>query len=208
MKIYLASGSPRRKELLGWMGLKFEVIEHEVDEKSVKSRSLKDLAGELALRKADSVVKKIKTGLVIGSDLIVDFKGKQLGKPKDLKEAKKTLKILRNKTHMIYCGVAVLNKKTDEIVMSVAETKVKMKDYSDEIIEKYVNNYKVLDKGGSYAIQDKIKGFGSLVKSFEGGITTIIGLPLDYLENLLIEFGIKPKKNWEKECKLETGYEY
>jgi len=208
MKIYLASGSPRRKELLGWMGLKFEVIEHEVDEKSVKSRSLKDLAGELALRKADSVVKKIKTGLVIGSDLIVDFKGKQLGKPKDLKEAKKTLKILRNKTHMIYCGVAVLNKKTDEIVMSVAETKVKMKDYSDEIIEKYVNNYKVLDKGGSYAIQDKIKGFGSLVKSFEGGITTIIGLPLDYLENLLIEFGIKPKKNWEKKCKLETGYEY
>jgi len=208
MKIYLASGSPRRKELLGWMGLKFEVIEHEVDEKSVKSRSLKDLAGELALRKADSVVKKIKTGLVIGSDLIVDFKGKQLGKPKDLKEAKKTLKILRNKTHMIYCGVAVLNKKTDEIVMSVAETKVKMKDYSDEIIEKYVNNYKVLDKGGSYAIQDKIKGFGSLVKSFEGGITTIIGLPLDYLENLLIEFGIKPKKNWGKKCKLETGYEY
>jgi len=101
-----------------------------------------------------------------------------------------------------------VNKKTDEAVMSVAETKVKMKNYSDEIIEQYVNNYEVLDKGGSYAIQDKIKGFGSLVKGFDGGITTIIGFPLDYLENLLAEFGVKSEKNWKKKCKLETGYEY
>jgi len=208
MKIILASESPRRKQLLAWMGLKFEAIEHEVDEKSVKARSLKDLAGELALKKVYSVIDKVGSGLIIGSDLIVDFKGKQLGKPKDLKEARKTLKMLRDKTHMIYCGVAVVNKKTDEAVMSVAETKVKMKNYSDEIIEQYVNNYEVLDKGGSYAIQDKIKGFGSLVKGFDGGITTIIGFPLDYLENLLAEFGVKSEKNWKKKCKLETGYEY
>jgi len=105
MKIILASESPRRKQLLAWMGLKFEAIEHEVDEKSVKARSLKDLAGELALKKVYSVIDKVGSGLIIGSDLIVDFKGKQLGKPKDLKEARKTLKMLRDKTHMIYCGV-------------------------------------------------------------------------------------------------------
>ena len=108
---------------------------------------------------------------------------------------------------MIYCGVAVVRVETGKIVMSVAETKVKMKSYSDKVINKYVNNYEVLDKGGSYAIQGKIEGYGSLVERFEGGITTVIGLPLDYLENLLKEFKIKPKKDWRKKCKLETGYE-
>ena len=92
--------------------------------------------------------------------------------------------------------------------MSIARARVKMKNYGDEIIEKYVRDFSVLDKGGSYAIQNKIDGFGSLVESFKGGMTTIIGLPLNYLETLLKEFGVKVKKDWRKMCKKEIGYEY
>ncbi len=209
MKIYLASGSPRRKRLIKWMGIEVENKDHRVDEEKVKIEDPKDLVGELSLLKAYSVIKDIKEeALIIGSDLLVFLKGKKLGKPKDLKEAKEMLRDLRGKTHSVFCGVAVVSTKTGKSVMSVAETKVKMKDYSDKIIEKYVNNYKVLDKGGSYAIQYKIEGYGSLVEKFDGNITTIIGLPLEHLENLLKEFGVKPKKDWKKVVKKETGYEY
>jgi len=73
---------------------------------------------------------------------------------------------------------------------------------------KDINKFNVLDKGGGYAIQFLLSGYGGLVDSFKGGITTIIGLPLEYLENLLSEFGVKSKKNWRKQCKIKTGYEY
>lgn len=210
MKIYLASSSPRRKRLLKWFGLDFKVVSHGFDESLVKTKEAEALVGELALRKAASALRKIKTddGLVIGSDLVVSLGKKIMGKPKDLKEAREMLRKLRAKEHKICCGIAVVEGKTGKAVMSVAVTKVKMKDYGDEVIREYVKKFEVLDKGGSYAVQDEIKGFGSLVERFEGGITTIIGLPLDYLENLLKEFGVKPRKDWRKICKQETGYEY
>lgn len=208
MKIYLASGSPRRKELLSWLGLPFKTVGHGFDEGSVRMDSLKELAGELALRKACAAAEEVKSGLVIGADLIVDLEGRQLGKPKDLKEAKKMLRDLRDKTHRIYTGLAVIKTEPDESVMSVAEAKVKMKNYSDEIIERYIKEFEVLDKGGSYSIKYQLPGYGSLIKKHEGALTTILGLPLHYLETLLLEFEVKPKKDWQKKCKVETGYEY
>lgn len=208
MRLILASGSPRRKRLLGWLGLDFKVVDHGYDEGLVKTNDPRDLVGELALRKAYAVKKEIGKGLIIGSDLVVSLGKEVMGKPKDKQAAKEMLGKLKGRFHKIYCGIAVVEAKTGKVVMSVAVTKVKMKNYSEEIIDKYVNNYEVLDKGGAYAIQDEIKGFGSLVERFEGGITTIIGLPLDYLEILLKEFGVKPKKDWRKICKRETGYEF
>ena len=65
----------------------------------------------------------------------------------------------------------------------------------------------MLDRGGAYGVQDEVPDFGSLVEQFEGDITTVIGLPLVYLENLLAEFKVKPKKDWHKQCKMETGYD-
>jgi len=83
-----------------------------------------------------------------------------------------------------------------------------MKKYDDKIIEAYIKKFHVLDKGGAYAIQFELSGYGSLVKSFEGGITTIIGLPLDHLENLLKEFEVPVNPDWPEHCKIETGYEF
>ncbi len=202
MKIVLASGSPRRKHLLSMMGLEFKAVSHDADEASVTIDNPKDLVGQLAIDKATSVPGE----LVIGSDLVVTLKDKIMGKPKDLVEAREFLKLLSGKVHVVYCGVAVTDQK--KTLMSVAKSEVRMKNYSDEVIEQYIKRFEVLDKGGAYAIQFKLPGYGSLVESFKGGITTIIGLPLDYLENLLKEFGVKVKSDWRKQCKIETGYEY
>lgn len=202
MKIVLASDSPRRKHLLSMMGLEFKAVSHDTDETGVTADDPKDLVGQLAIDKATSV----PGDLVIGSDLVVALKEKIMGKPKDLVEAREFLKLLSGKIHVVYCGLAVTDQK--KTLMSVAESEVKMKNYNEKIIEQYIRRFEVLDKGGAYAIQFELPGYSSLVESFQGGITTIIGLPLDYLENLLKEFGVKPKANWQKQCKIETGYEY
>ena len=220
--LYLASGSPRRKRLLAWFGLDFEVVENDFDEESVEIVGAEKLVGELSLQKAYGGLEKIKGkgpasrrgatasrgGLVIGSDLVIEYKGKIYGKAKDLDDGRKTLKELRDKTHTCWCGVAVVDKESQEAVMSVSRTKVKMKNYPDEIIDEYVKKMPVTDRAGAYGVQDELKGYGSLVEKFDGGITTIIGLPMDHLENLLKEFGVKANKDWRKKCKQETGYEY
>lgn len=204
--LYLASESPRRIELLKWTGLEFEVIGHKVDESKVKAETGEDLVAELSMLKASYPAKDVK-GLVIGSDLTVEIEGKQFGKPKNKKQAKEMLAVLSGKTHSIFTGVAVVDTETKEGRMSVAKTRVKMKKYDENTIDKYVNIIPVTDRGGGYGIQDELEGFGSLVESFEGGITTIIGLPMHYLENLLKEFKVTNLKDWRKQCKLETGYE-
>lgn len=203
MKLVLASDSARRKHLLSWMGLEFEAISHKVDEETVKLNHVDPeiLVGQLAMDKATSVDGE----LVIGSDLVVNIGKKILGKPKDKREAKKFLKLLSGKKHIVWCGVCVTDK--EKTLLSVATSDVKMKNYDEKIIDEYIKKFEVLDKGGAYAIQFELPGYGSLVESFKGGITTIIGLPMEYLENLLKEFGVKPKKDWRQACKIETGYE-
>ena len=204
MKILLASDSPRRKHLLSWMGLDCQTVSHRVDETSRQGLTVKDLVGQLAVEKAVSVWQPGR--LVIGSDLTVSIGKTVMGKPRDLNQAKAYLKALSGRTHTVYCGVAIAGE--EKTLMSVAESQVKMKRYNQEIIDRYVKKFEVLDKGGGYAIQFELPGYGSLVESFKGGITTIIGLPLHYLENLLKEFGVKPRSAWRKRCKIETGYEY
>jgi septum formation protein len=203
MKIYLASGSPRRKELFGWLGLEFSVVDHGFDERQIKDSNPGRLVKRLALEKARAVK---KTGLVIGSDLVVVLGQEIIGKPRNLAEARKILRKLRAKEHQVKCGLCLRQGKREKLELDT--TRVWMKAYPDEIIEKYVKSFAVLDRGGSYGIQDELRGYGSLVDRFEGGITTIIGLPLLRLEKMLLEFGVKPKTNWREICLQETGYEY
>ena len=205
---YLASSSPRRIKLLKWFGLPFKTIEHGFDEESIKAKDSEDLVGRLALQKAHSVAANISgPALIIGSDLVASIDNYSWSKPASIKEAKFMLKTLAGRMHTIMCGVAVYDTKSQKAVMSVAKTRVWMKDYSDQVLEKYLKAVPVLDRGGAYGIQDEVPDFGSLVKRFDGDITTVIGLPLNYLENLLKEFGVKPKKDWHKQCKMETGYD-
>ena len=230
--LYLASGSPRRIELLKWTGLDFKTIGHTVDESKVKAKNGEDLVAELAMLKAGNprhspgkLGKEFSTNdihhstigkgqkknrekqLIIGSDLTVELEGRQIGKPKDKKQAKKMLRDLSGKKHSVWTGIAIVDSQSGEGRLSVCETKIKMKDYDDKVIDEYVKEFKVLDKGGAYSIRYLLKGYGSLVEKFEGSFTNVLGFPLEYLENLLKEFKVKPIKDWRKKCKLETGYE-
>ncbi|MDZ4229133.1 MAG: Maf family protein [Patescibacteria group bacterium] len=205
MQIILASDSPRRKQLLSWTGLEFKAVSHRVDEEEYRGDTAEDLVGQLAIAKATSI-EPLSGGIVIGSDLVVAKRDKFMSKPKDLNQAREYLRLLSGKTHSVFCGVAVASR--DKVLMSVASSWVGMKPYDDKIIEAYIKQFHVLDKGGAYAIQFELPGYGSLVKMFGGGITTIIGLPLEHLENLLKEFGVKVKADWTKQCKIETGYEF
>lgn len=181
---------------------KFKAVSHKVNEDEYQATTAEDLVGQLAIDKAASVDGEI----VIGSDLVVASEDMIVSKPKDLNQAREYLGKLSGKTHSVFCGVAVASK--DKVLMSVARSDVVMKKYNDKIIEEYIKKFHVLDKGGAYAIQFELPGYGSLVESFKGGITTIIGLPLDHLENLLKEFEVKPQADWSKQCKIETGYDY
>ncbi|PIP87818.1 septum formation protein Maf [Candidatus Beckwithbacteria bacterium CG22_combo_CG10-13_8_21_14_all_01_47_9] len=202
MNIILASDSPRRKQLLGLMVPEFKAVSHRVNEEDYQADTAEDLVGQLAIDKAVSV----EGVIVIGSDLVVATKEMIVSKPKDLDQAREYLQKLSGKQHSVYCGVCVASK--EKVLMSVARSDVIMKKYDDKIIEAYIKKFHVLDKGGAYAIQFELSGYGSLVKSFEGGITTIIGLPLDHLENLLKEFEVPVNPDWPEHCKIETGYEF
>lgn len=211
MKIILASGSPRRKQLLGLLVREFTAVSHQVNEEEYQGETAEDLVGQLAIAKAVSI-KPPRGGIVIGSDLIVAKRDKFMSKPKDLAQAREYLRLLSGKTHSVFCGVAVASK--DKVLMSVARSWVGMKKYDDKIIDAYIKKFHVLDKGGAYAIQFELPGYGRLVEMFGedetvgAGITTIIGLPLHHLENLLKEFGVAVNPDWPERCKIETGYEY
>jgi len=205
--LYLASGSPRRRHMLSWFGLPFKVMDHGIDESEYRGSDGKEMVKNLSMAKAVGGLKKTKKGLVIGSDLTVELAGKIYDKPKDLKEAKNMLLKLSGKTHAVYAGVAVVKAESGEGVMSVDEVKVKMKKFDAKIVSEYIDRFEVLDKGGGYSIQFELPEYGSLVEKLDGAMTTILGLPMHYLENLLKEFKVTNLKDWRKQCKLETGYE-
>ena len=202
MNIILASDSPRRKQLLSLLVPEFKAVSHQVNEADYQGTTAEDLVGQLAVAKATS----ISGDIVIGSDLVVAKRDKFMGKPKDLEQAREYLKLLSGKTHTVFCGVAVASK--DKVLMSVANSWVGMKKYDDKIIEAYIKKFHVLDKCGAYAIQFELPCYGCLVEHFGGGITTIIGLPLDHLENLLKEFEVPVNPDWPQRCKIETGHEF
>ena len=147
-KFVLASKSPRRKELLENIGIKFMVVEGDVDESVVpKSLEPKLYVQELAVLKANSVAKKAgKNTLVIGSDTVVIHNDEVLGKPADLNEAKSMLKSLSGKTHYVYTGIAVLDTDDMKIVSDYEKTAVTFRELSDSEIDYYVSNYRTLDK--------------------------------------------------------------
>ena len=185
-KFVLASKSPRRKELLENIGIKFMVVEGDVDESVVpKSLEPKLYVQELAVLKANSVAKKAgKNTLVIGSDTVVIHNDEVLGKPADLNEAKSMLKSLSGNTHYVYTGVAVLDTDSMKIVSDYEKTAVTFRELSDSEIDYYVSNYRTLDKAGAYGIQEFA---GVFVSGIEGDYFNIVGLPLCRLYTLINE---------------------
>ena len=177
-KLVLASGSPRRRELLSAAGLTVEVVQSMEDEKITET--LPDrIVMDLAARKAGSVASALsKPGtLVIGADTIVVLDQKILGKPRDKEEALSMLLSLSGRVHQVYTGVCVLEQPVKEppALLFFEETQVEMEPYDREAALSFIETGIPMDKAGAYAIQ----GLGSfLVKGITGDFHNVMGFPL------------------------------
>ncbi len=174
--LILASGSPRRIELLKQIGLKFSVVVPEVDENINTEKTPEETVMEIAHRKAEKVFKDNEDSIVISADTIVYFEDKILGKPKDKADAKNTLRNLSGNWHRVYTGVCIFSKNSK--IEFVEVTDVKFRVLTDWEIDYYVNSGKPLDKAGSYGIQE----FGAVfVERIEGDYFNVMGLPVSSL---------------------------
>lgn len=192
MKVILASGSPRRKELLKLIVPKFEVITSQIDEQIEEKLTPKEKASKLANMKAKDVFSNTSGDrVVIGSDTIVAKDGKVYGKPKNNENAKQIIKeLLRgDKTHEVITGLSVIIEKDSKIkeYNTYDKAKIYLKDMTDDEIEKWINTGKASDKAGAYAIQEE---FCVFVEKIDGNYTTIVGLPTHKLYDILKINGI------------------
>ena len=187
MRIILASGSPRRKELLKLVVPEFEIKVSEIEEKIEEGLSPTEQAMRLSFIKAKDIFEKTQGDrIVIGSDTMVVKNNKIYGKPKNREDAKKMIKELLqdDKTHEVITGLSVLIQKSGEYreckIFDIA--KVYLKDILDEEMDKWIDTGKALDKAGAYAVQEE---FGVFVEKIDGNNTTVIGLPIHRLYDLI-----------------------
>jgi len=182
--IILGSKSPRRKELLQKIGLKFVIKTSEAEEKFENYTNIEKAAKSMALLKANSFKNLKENDLLICADTLVSINQKILGKPKTEKEAKKMLKMLSGKAHKVTTGVVIKSTKKQKIFCD--STNVIFKILSTEEIKYYIEKYKPFDKAGSYAIQEWIGIIG--IKRIEGSFFNVMGLPTEKLYSELIKF--------------------
>ncbi|QFT90054.1 Septum formation protein Maf [Bacillus sp. THAF10] len=171
--LILASGSPRRKELLKQVHLQFEVKVSNIEETYDPSLSPEEIATSLAYQKAESVFQEHPEAIVIGSDTIVVLEDMVLGKPVDEAEARETLRKLSGSKHHVISGVAILSK--EKQVTFYEKTAVTFWDLTEDEIEFYIQSGEPMDKAGSYGIQEVGAIF---VKEIQGDYFSIVGLPL------------------------------
>lgn len=189
-KIILASGSPRRKELLTQIGVTFEIKTSDKEE-VITSSNPKDVVKELSAMKAKDVAEGIEgPAVILGADTVVAYDGQILGKPKDKEDAVRMISNFAGDEHYVYTGVCILIKEADGSVreISFAEgTKVFVYGMTEQEISDYVDSGEPMDKAGAYAIQGK---FAPYIKEIEGDYYNIVGFPVAGIYQRLKEAGI------------------
>jgi septum formation protein len=185
-KIILGSSSPRRRSILNFFSIPFEVVKSDAEEKIDLTMSDPALITcDLALKKAEDIVKTHPNDIILTADTIVYYDNKILLKPKNIQQAKEMLSLLSGSQHEVYTGVCVKKGLTHET--KAQSTKVYFNKLSTTQIDKYINSLHLLDKAGSYNIHTS----GSIVlKKIEGCFYNIIGLPITVVCELLGKFGI------------------
>jgi len=195
MRLILASTSPRRREILALLGLPFEVIAPDFAETVSAQLSIEDEVLDFALGKARSVALHQPEALVIGSDTMIFLDGAKIGKPADACDAKRILRLLSGKTHLIYTSVAIVDGLGGDGLQMMAKVAVDMRGFDDQAIDDYLACNESMDKAGAYSIQ----GEGSkLIAAIDGDFLAAVGMPLrpvaDYLQRRHIELPVDVDK--------------
>jgi len=189
-RIILASASPRREEILGLLGVRFTVAPSEFDESGVIPWPPDEHVLESSMGKADFIANQISQGIVIGADTIVVVDEQILGKPADIEDAKRMLRLLSGRSHYVYTGLCVMKRAGEETVRTMRDhvrTEVCFGQLTDEIIDAYVATMEPLDKAGAYGIQER---GAVLVESIVGDYFNVVGLPIYRLSKMLLDLGV------------------
>jgi septum formation protein len=186
MKLILASGSPRRSELLAAAGVEFEVIPSPAEEIHDSSLGMAGLCEENARLKASAVSIHHPDAVVIGADTLVFLDGEPLGKPKDMAEAEKMLRRLSGKTNQVCSGVCIIGP-GEKVISLHAVTDVFFRELDDETLSAYLAKTQPLDKAGAYGIQDHGE---MIIERIEGAFDNVMGLPVEQVLAALEEIGL------------------
>ena len=190
MKLYLASASPRRRELLEQIGATFEVLPAVGEECSTKEKPW-EVAEELSEQKALEIDQKLQEEecVIVGADTVVSCDGSVLGKPKDEEHAKEMLRRLQGRSHEVYTGVTLvihMNGEQRKITCS-EKTEVTMYPMDEAQIQTYVETGEPMDKAGSYAIQGKCAVY---IEKITGDYNNVVGLPVAKIYQTLLKLNI------------------
>ncbi|MGV7227695.1 MAG: Maf family protein [Nitrospirales bacterium] len=206
MHILLASTSPRRRELLGLLGLQFQIVPPTCEETLSPHLAPSEQTRKFAQDKAQSVANQHPQDLVIGSDTVIEIEGKLLGKPENIQEAETMLRQLRGRCHQVHTGVAIIQKATNVSIDFVETARVWIHPFDETTLQSYLATEESLGKAGAYSIQ----GEGAqLIERIEGDYPTIVGLPLRRTAKVLEQqdivlpnrvediYRLKPYANWK-----------
>jgi len=193
VSVILASGSPRRREILTDMNLRFEVITSDIEEKFIVGESAIDGAKRLAFEKGEPVAKNNRTSLVISADTVVSLDGEIMGKPADEADARRMLESVSGVVHQVVSGVSfvLIDEGISEVVSSVSD--VKFYPLSEVEIDEYLSTGEWEGKAGGYAIQG---AGGKLIERCDGSFSNVVGLPITEVLKFASSFGFE-RLPWE-----------
>ena len=183
--LILASGSPRRRELLAKMGYTFEICTPDVDEHV--TGHARDIVHTLAQRKAHAAAAHYSDGVIIASDTLVSLDGAPLGKPADAKEAHEMLAALSAREHEVFAGVCVLDARTGRSETRTVRTGVTFREITPGEIDAYIATGEPMDKAGASAIQG---GAAPFVAELDGEYENVVGFPVVEVGEMLKAFGL------------------
>ena len=208
MEIFLASNSPRRKELLGLTDLEFRVAPAHIDETPETGETAEAYVRRLAIAKVTSASKMLESGIVIAADTTVVHNQSNgeilLGKPVDSRDAIRLLELLRGKIHRVITGLAVIDRGSDLMRIDCCVTEVRMRNYTDKEMRIYIDSGDAMDKAGAYAIQHV--DFHP-VKEVKGCYANVMGLPLCHLSKLLSKLDIQLRVDIASACQRFLDYD-
>ena len=188
-RLILASASPRRRELLGQLGIPFSVMVASVTEHEEPSTDPRVMVAQNASLKAEWVAERHPDALVLGADTTVFIDRQALNKPRDAAEAREMLRRLSGRTHTVFTGLAVRRKLDGLSLDDSAESDVTFKPLDDSDIEAYLARVHTLDKAGGYAIQEHPE---LIIAGYQGSLSNIVGLPLETTKHILTRCGLLP----------------
>lgn len=187
-KLILASQSPRRKQLLEQIGLKFEVYPSNIEEFLDPLLSPREQVEALSIQKAITVAQKFADAIILSADTMVSFEGTLFGKPKDAKDAYTMLKKLSGNMHSVVTGFTIVDTKSAKKVTGSTETKLWFRTITNQEINNFITKEKPYDKAGAYAIHE----LGTIfVEKIEGDFFGAVGLSVFLVAQELKKFGVK-----------------